>query len=151
MTDKIAPCPSMEDIEYLRNRYYRGSADFHNLSTRETDKLFDCISHLRPELAKLTAENEKLAGYCDRGASRLISKIDQLDKARADLQEAVEALRELVVVAELRGDSDLPHPSNDDKLWTARMQDAWDDADNIVAAYIKIKAAATANRKDRPT
>ena len=44
--------------------------------------------------------------------------------ARVKRLEAV--LRELVEVATLRGDNDLPHPMNDPKLWTARMQDAWD-------------------------
>ena len=39
-----------------------------------------------------------------------------------------EALEELITVADLRGDADLPHPANDDKLWTARMQTAWDVA-----------------------
>ena len=37
------------------------------------------------------------------------------------------AATELLEVADLRGDSDLPHPSNDNNFWTARMQTAWDD------------------------
>ena len=45
--------------------------------------------------------------------------------ARAKALEA--AGRELLEVADLRGDSDLPHPAKDDKFWTARMQTAWDD------------------------
>lgn len=32
---------------------------------------------------------------------------------------------ELLSVAFVRGDDDLPHPANDAKMWTARMQDAW--------------------------
>jgi len=47
--------------------------------------------------------------------------------------EVVEALRELVEVAALRGDSDLPAPPDDPKLWTARMQDAWLDAEGAIA------------------
>jgi len=46
----------------------------------------------------------------------------------AHLRGVVEALGELLTVAELRGDDQLPHPADDDKLWTARMQTAWDDA-----------------------
>ena len=39
----------------------------------------------------------------------------------------VEAARELLEVADLRGDSELSHPADDEKLWTARMQTAWDE------------------------
>lgn len=45
------------------------------------------------------------------------------------------ALIELVECARLRGDNELPHPCDDPKLWTARMTDAWgqaeDAADNM--------------------
>ncbi len=41
--------------------------------------------------------------------------------------ELLSAAIELLAVAELRGDDELPHPSDDEKLWTARMQDAWGD------------------------
>ena len=41
---------------------------------------------------------------------------------------AMAALAELVEVADLRGDSDLPHPCDDPKLWTARMITAWEEA-----------------------
>jgi len=39
----------------------------------------------------------------------------------------LETAEELLEVADLRGDSELPHPSNDPKLWSARMQTAWDE------------------------
>ena len=49
----------------------------------------------------------------------------------AEMVEAHQALcdsvEELLEVARLRGDNELPHPENDPKLWTARMQTAWDD------------------------
>lgn len=38
------------------------------------------------------------------------------------------ALEELLEVADLRGDNRLPHPADDPKLWSARMQTAWDEA-----------------------
>ncbi|OFX10845.1 MAG: hypothetical protein A2516_00330 [Alphaproteobacteria bacterium RIFOXYD12_FULL_60_8] len=47
-------------------------------------------------------------------------------------QRLREALEELVEVAVLRGDNDLPHPCDDPKLWTARMQEAWDDAQALL-------------------
>ena len=49
-----------------------------------------------------------------------------LAAAEAEVNRLREAAEELLTVAELRGDSDLPHPSADDRLWTARMQTAWD-------------------------
>lgn len=38
----------------------------------------------------------------------------------------IDAVDELLEVAGLRGDNELPHPEDDPKLWTARMQEAWD-------------------------
>lgn len=43
-----------------------------------------------------------------------------------------DALFELIECAILRGDCDLPHPSDDPKMWTARMQEAWDSARALV-------------------
>lgn len=58
----------------------------------------------------------------------LVDMIDRvlIPDAGQALLEVERAARELLEVADLRGDSDLPHPVNDDKLWTARAQDAWD-------------------------
>ena len=42
------------------------------------------------------------------------------------------ATEELIEVASLRGDNELPHPANDHLLWTARMQDAWDTLADIL-------------------
>lgn len=39
----------------------------------------------------------------------------------------MDAVEELLTVAALRGDDQLPHPCDDPILWTARMQEAWDD------------------------
>ena len=44
------------------------------------------------------------------------------------------ATEELIEVASLRGDNELPHPSDDPALWTARMQQAWDILANILDA-----------------
>ena len=41
---------------------------------------------------------------------------------------------ELLAVANMRGDDDLPHPADDDKLWTCRMQEAWCDLSMQVEA-----------------
>jgi hypothetical protein len=47
--------------------------------------------------------------------------------------DLLDALTELLEVADLRGDSTLPKPPDDQKLWTARMQTAWDDARNTIS------------------
>jgi hypothetical protein len=50
------------------------------------------------------------------------------------MRRVVEAARELHEVAELRGDNCLPAPPDDPKLWTARMQMAWNELDEALAA-----------------
>lgn len=57
------------------------------------------------------------------------TKIDRLKEDNAHLREA---LGELVECASLRGDNDLPHPADDPLLWTARMQEAWNNADALL-------------------
>jgi len=59
------------------------------------------------------------------------TEITSLHKAAPEL---LEALKELVEVADLRGDSTLSHPADDPVLWTARMQTAWDEARAAIKA-----------------
>ena len=67
--------------------------------------------------------------------------IDGLLRENASLQQRVEALGdavvELIAVATLRGDNELPHPADDPKLWTARMQTAWAELEALAAAQDK--------------
>lgn len=55
---------------------------------------------------------------------------------RDALAARVEALHnhlgELCEVAHLRGDDNLPHPADDPRMWTARMQTAWDEANTLL-------------------
>ena len=51
------------------------------------------------------------------------------DAYREALTRQNDAATELLEVARLRGDNDLPHPADDPKLWTARMQTAWEEID----------------------
>ena len=55
----------------------------------------------------------------DEAVARLVERAD----------EAENALIELVECARLRGDNELPHPCDDPKLWTARMIEAWAEAE----------------------
>lgn len=70
-------------------------------------------------------------------ASEHFMPLDQWNRRAPDPRVAalVEATDELLEVADLRGDADLPHPANDDRLWTARMQDAWDSLRAALAAF----------------
>jgi hypothetical protein len=67
----------------------------------------------------------------EQRAVRAVAALEKVtrerDKARAEAARLREAATELLEVADLRGDSDLPHPADDPIDWTARMQDAWDD------------------------
>ena len=54
------------------------------------------------------------------------------DALRARVAELEAALTELLEVAGLRGDNSLPPPEQDFKMWSARMQTAWDEAERVV-------------------
>lgn len=90
------------------------------------------VAELRGEAAEYVAALEaklKLAESIINQTPSL-AMMRELEECKAKL-EAMERLRsaseELLEVAKLRGDNDMPHPANDDKLWTARMQTAWDE------------------------
>ena len=51
----------------------------------------------------------------------------------------VAAAAETFEVAELRGETDLPHPSNSTMEWTARMQTAWIELHIALTAHDKAK------------
>lgn len=71
----------------------------------------------------ITVEQNEHKSEC-----QLKAAIDALRSGRLVVvaKDYVDAVDELLEVANLRGDNDLPHPCNDHKLWTARMQTAWD-------------------------
>lgn len=48
------------------------------------------------------------------------------------VEELEGVLAELLEVARLRGDNSLPHPDQDPKSWSARMQTAWDEAERLM-------------------
>lgn len=93
--------------------------------SRENNEHYDELNKLCDTFGPNT-EGDTYHGF-------LSKHITQLREDRRVLRSALE---ELVAVASLRGDNDLPHPSNDPKLWTARMQQAWDDA---TSALLRVK------------
>ena len=54
----------------------------------------------------------------------------------AGLRDAAE---ELLEVAYLRGDREMPHPADDPKNWTLRMDDAWSGLEAAVAPPVQAK------------
>jgi hypothetical protein len=57
-----------------------------------------------------------------------------VDRRAPQPDALAQVARELLEVADLRGDADLPRPEDDNKLWTARMQTAWDELRNALTA-----------------
>ena len=58
---------------------------------------------------------------------RLRTELAELKQERDRLRDIYYASSELFEVAQLRGDNELPHPADDPLLWTARMQEAWNE------------------------
>ena len=87
--------------------------------------------------AIVNAECREAASAARNALPDLIAEIRRL---QAIVDRLTDAAGELLAVADLRGDTDLPHPCDDDKLWTARMGNAWDE----------MRAAAQAAKGDRP-
>lgn len=102
-----------------------------------------CRAILKAKRSRLT---EMMADRCSsmsvaQGDLSLIARIREqqaeIDKLKSqpDVTRLVDCAKELIEVATLRGDNDLPHPSNDAKLWTARMQDAWNELESALAQF----------------
>ena len=101
------------------------------------------IADLRAEAERLRGDaTEVLTDNADLKSEQteLHAEIVRLEAEAAELRGERDALRtaasELLEVADLRGDAALPHPEDDPKLWTARMQTAWDE---LRAALGKVK------------
>ncbi len=93
----------------------------------ERVKLAHGLSNGVRENAALTLRNETLvATLAQANATGSLIRQDVM-KAEGERDALRTASAELLEVADLRGDADLPHPEDDAKLWTARMQTAWDE------------------------
>lgn len=60
---------------------------------------------------------------------------DAIKELKDRYKQLLEASMELFVVAERRGDNCLPNPADDPALWTARMQDAWGELEDILGKH----------------
>ena len=88
------------------------------------------IERLRAEAAKFPVQ---LSEVVERSTDDMNYWKARAEKAEAEHKRLHDAASELLEVANLRGDNDLPHPADDPKLWTGRMQDAWQDLAEALA------------------
>ena len=83
---------------------------------------------------QIEADKVRAVEYYAAQTKELIERLRaELATARNDALALTNAVDELLEVAALRGDDELPHPSNDPILWTARMQEAWDNLKQLRA------------------
>ena len=88
------------------------------------------IERLRAEAAKFPVQ---LSEVVERSTDDMNYWKARAEKAEAEHKRLHDAASELLEVASLRGDNDLPHPTDDPKMWTGRMQDAWQDLAEALA------------------
>ncbi len=94
----------------------------------------DLPEEVRDALDQLAKEVQRYAvGVCEDCKHAYVGQKLSAGCSHCELDRMREALSELVECADLRGDSDLPHPADDPLLWTARMQEAWDNASAALA------------------
>ena len=98
------------------------------------------LNHSKACAQGLQAKNERLTLDLTAARFNVITQRERAERAEAELATAkndalalTNAVDELLEVAALRGDDELPHPSNDPILWTARMQEAWDNLKQLRA------------------
>jgi hypothetical protein len=101
-------------------------------------KVEELIEKFEDNVCDDTVRAELLSLYTSlqQANTQLEEKVKVLAEENERLKAQVENFKlhvgELLEVATLRGDNDLPHPCNDPKLWTARMQTAWDELNDLM-------------------
>ena len=80
--------------------------------------------------------------------AQILELQERLGATQDAMDEIYHTLRELVEVADLRGDSDLPAPADDPKLWTARMTEAWGDANKVLLKFMCKQCYGTGHPTD---
>ena len=122
------------------SQMWRGEA---SASNKLLSKANDCIEELETvnrTLHSAAGANLKRIEELERQNAAIDSEAEAhigdplmtLEAALDEIERLRKALGELVEVANLRGDNELPHPEDDPLLWNARMQDAWDEAARVI-------------------
>ena len=101
------------------------------MSGKLSDAVYAKIGHmswseLAQEYADLEAKLDDQIGLPE-AFSAVVADLKVVRAKLGAMEKLRLAAEELLEVAELRGDNELLHPANDSKMWTARMQSAWDD------------------------
>jgi hypothetical protein len=96
------------------------------IDTVADNPAYDCVTNRYVATDRILALLAETPGECCcmNGYTSSVCPVHASPPSDQGLRDAAE---ELLTVADLRGDSDLPHPADDEKHWTARMQTAWDD------------------------
>ena len=108
-----------------RNRELTCNAPIEKVGSAEHHaELVDIYAYVIECLKKKGEEHtmEKIIENIEAGIKGGLEKT----RLNSELSDLLSAAIELISVANRRGDDELPNPANDDKLWTARMQTAWD-------------------------
>jgi len=137
------------DVEADRDHWLHKAEErrhMTDLGCAARDKALAEVEHIKECNQRLGVANCELnialfhvengLGYPDTPVGELIdaANLIRVNAAlKSQLDKAEKVLKELVETAGLRGDNDLPHPADDPKTWSARMQTAWDEADAYLA------------------
>lgn len=76
-------------------------------------------------------------GECDECRKVFSSQQSRIEELKGEKERLQNVASELLEVAQLRGDNVLPHPADSDKHWTARMQCAWNELEEVLASLEK--------------
>jgi chromosome segregation ATPase len=126
----IEPIRNERDALKAENERLRAEAPIANVQLSGDGEYWKARAEkAEAELAQVNAALDLTL----RQVANLDRQIDSLEAELAKQAPLIEAAEELSYVAGLRGDDELPHPSNDSKMWTARMQTAWDNLRDALA------------------
>lgn len=127
MSEKVEPLTE-EDWDGLSEAIKKAREESNPIALRDRAEKAEV---LLVEVAKMLGNRAARGREIVDAAANILVELTETQGKHLSALEREKALREaakeLLEVADLRGDSDLPHPSNEDALWTARMQQAWDE------------------------
>lgn len=126
--------------ENARREYHSMGWAMNQVTELNGAEYMENLEHIISRMLTAEAEVSRLTRLLPPGGSRAEGGVGEggwavfAEKVVGEREAAEErllslrgAVRELLEVARLRGDSSLPSPVDDEKLWTSRMQAAWDD------------------------
>ena len=125
----VAMANTPETAAKARNMH----AEYKSASCADVARAVDREMTLRAELDSTMRLLDAEQRHSESMRNKVSAAEAELATAKNDALALTNAVDELLEVAALRGDDELPHPSNDPILWTARMQEAWDNLKQLRA------------------